>query len=99
MDFIASDIYGNKYYDIQIDNGAQGMNRNDIIVRHFAITDEGNQERRGDFPGYQGYAIGGRGSGSGDSDHGSACRGIIARHDPASGTYRRAQYSCRRAYV
>ena len=30
----------NKYYDIQIDNGAQGMNRNDIIVRHFAITDE-----------------------------------------------------------
>lgn len=30
----------NKYYDIQIDNGAHGMNRNDIIVRHFAITDE-----------------------------------------------------------
>lgn len=30
----------NNYYDVTIENGAQGMNRNDIIVRHFEKSEE-----------------------------------------------------------
>lgn len=30
----------NNYHDVTIENGQQGMNRNDIIVRHFAKNEE-----------------------------------------------------------
>ena len=39
----------NKYYDITIDNGSQGKNRNDIIVRRYTKDDDSEKKARAVF--------------------------------------------------
>lgn len=39
----------NKYYDITIDNGSQGKNRNDIIVRRYTKDDDSQKKARAVF--------------------------------------------------
>lgn len=45
---IRDNISVNKYYDIPIDNGMQGTNRNDIIVRRY-VKEEGTNRARAVF--------------------------------------------------
>ena len=49
----------NKYYDLTIDNGTQGKNRNDIIVRHYTKDDDSQKKARSVFKVIKGTPVDG----------------------------------------